>query len=267
MINGAALSMFFMYLNRTTSKQYGKKNISVDFVSIEKKALKNIKVKKSKPNAKDKAVLTLKKKEPLKSAEVKKKNIIKPRHHKFAFLKQVQSKKIHKKTAAKNFLKSKEHKSERITHKTAIRFKVLKKVQGAALKETKDNKAFFKTPVKDAEPSKTNNKYKKSKANNFRVVNISNRSYANIFMWINKHKFYPTEALYKEDEGKIGLSFTINSNGKIANINVKNPSQYNVLNAAAVAIVKNSSPIPKRFLEAVSNFPLRARINIVFKIE
>ncbi len=266
MINGAALSMFFMYLNRTTSKQYGKKNISVDFVSIEKKALKNIKVKKSKPNAKDKAVLTLKKKEPLKSAEVKKKNIIKQRHHKFAFLKQVQSENIHKKTTAKSFFKTK-HKAKSVTHKTAIRFKVLKKVQGAALKETKDNKAVFKTPVKDAESPQTNNKYKKSKANNFRVVNISNSSYANIFMWINKHKFYPTEALYKEDEGKIGLSFTINSNGEIANINVKNPSQYDVLNAAAVAIVKNSSPIPKRFLEAVRNFPLRARINIVFKIE
>ncbi len=100
-----------------------------------------------------------------------------------------------------------------------------------------------------------------------KVMNISRSSNESIFLWINKHKFYPMEALYKEQEGKIGLSFTINSNGFITGININSPSGYNILNKAAVRIVKNSSPIPKTLLSSISSFPAKAKINIVFKLE
>ncbi len=100
-----------------------------------------------------------------------------------------------------------------------------------------------------------------------KTLNISNSSYANIFMWINKHKFYPVSALYKEEEGKIVLSFVINSKGTISKINISKPSKYDSLNRAALKIIASSSPIPKTLLGSINDFPAKAVINIVFRIE
>ncbi len=259
--------MFFMYFNHTDFTKCSKKietHVSVNFVDIAKRAPEKVKIKKKSLYTKDKPVLALKKKESVRDSDKNKKNIIKSKHHKFAFLKQVQIKNLYKKTRSKSLSSRRKHKLKQI--KTVRKFKTLKSKKSVTLKE-KEDVAVLKNLVKYAKPSQTNDRLIKNRENKFRVANISNRSYTNIFMWINKHKFYPTEALYKEDEGEIGLSFIINASGKIENIDVKKPSQYDVLNAAAKAIVKNSSPIPKRLLGKIGSFPLKAQINIVFKIE
>lgn len=84
--------------------------------------------------------------------------------------------------------------------------------------------------------------------------------------WINKHKFYPQEAIFKGEEGKIKLVFLIDKNGYLQNISVIEKSQYDSLNKAAIKIICNSSPIPHRLLANV-NLPIYAKINIIFKLE
>jgi len=261
--------MFFIYLNHTTFTQCGKKSkthISVDFVSIEKRAPKKVKIKKNTAHLKNSSVLTFKKEERSKSLSGEKKNVIKSKPRQTPLHKQVKIKNIYKEIIGKSLLNRKMRVSKSIKRKTVKRLKTLQKTQSGVLKEKKVI-AAAKNHTKYVKSSQTSDKLSKKRVNKIRVVNISNRNYANIFMWINKHKFYPTEALYKEDEGKIELSFTINSNGKIVNINMQSPSQYDILNVAAIAIVKNSSPIPKRLLNSINSFPLKAQINIVFKIE
>ncbi len=103
----------------------------------------------------------------------------------------------------------------------------------------------------------------------------SENSYANltdiqtqpqIANWIEKHKFYPQKAIFKGEQGKIKLVFFIDRDGSLQNISILEKSQYDTLNKAAIKILYDSSPIPKKLLTNV-NLPFYAKINIVFKLE
>jgi protein TonB len=87
-----------------------------------------------------------------------------------------------------------------------------------------------------------------------------------ITSWIENHKFYPQEAIFRGEEGKIQLVFVIDKNGALQNISVLKKSPYDSLNKAAVKIVHNSSPVPKKLLTNV-DLPFYAKINIIFKLE
>ncbi|OSS41588.1 hypothetical protein DESAMIL20_1141 [Desulfurella amilsii] len=84
--------------------------------------------------------------------------------------------------------------------------------------------------------------------------------------WIENHKFYPQEAVFKGEEGKIQLVFVIDKNGFLQNISILKKSPYDSLNKAAIKIVHNSSPVPHQLLTNV-NLPFYAKINIIFKLE
>ncbi|MGC8616066.1 MAG: TonB family protein [Desulfurella sp.] len=84
--------------------------------------------------------------------------------------------------------------------------------------------------------------------------------------WIEKHKFYPQEAIFKGEEGKIKLVFLIDKNGYLKNISILEKSPYDSLNKAAIKIIHNSSPVPQKLLTNV-NLPFYAKINIIFKLE
>lgn len=84
--------------------------------------------------------------------------------------------------------------------------------------------------------------------------------------WIENHKFYPQEAVFKGEEGKIQMVFVIDKNGFLRNISILKKSSYDSLNKAAIKIIRNSSPVPSKLLTNV-NLPFYAKINIVFKLE
>jgi protein TonB len=84
--------------------------------------------------------------------------------------------------------------------------------------------------------------------------------------WIENHKFYPQEAIFRGEEGKIQLVFVIDKNGSLQNISVLKKSPYDSLNKAAIKIIHNSSPVPRKLLTNV-NLPFYAKINIIFKLE
>ncbi|AHF97760.1 hypothetical protein DESACE_02445 [Desulfurella acetivorans A63] len=95
---------------------------------------------------------------------------------------------------------------------------------------------------------------------------IDIQSTPQIANWIEKHKFYPQEAIFKGEEGKIKLVFLIDKNGYLKNISILDKSPYDSLNKAAIKIIHNSSPVPQKLLTNV-NLPFYAKINIIFKLE
>jgi protein TonB len=84
--------------------------------------------------------------------------------------------------------------------------------------------------------------------------------------WIENHKFYPQEAIFRGEEGKIQMIFVIDKNGSLQNISILKKSPYDSLNKAAIKIIHNSSPVPGKLLTNVS-LPFYAKINIIFKLE
>lgn len=131
-----------------------------------------------------------------------------------------------------------------------------------------------KIAISDNQPiqSQANNTTSKNTTETFSSVqnNYENptdiQNEPKIAHWIDKHKFYPQEAIFKGEEGKIKLVFLIDKNGYLQNISVIEKSQYDSLNKAAIKIVCNSSPIPHQLLANV-NLPMYAKINIIFKLE
>ncbi len=120
----------------------------------------------------------------------------------------------------------------------------------------------------------TSNSYKalqeniSSKANSDKInANaIDIQSQPQIANWIEKHKFYPQKAIFKGEQGKIKLVFFIDKDGNLQNISILEKTEYDTLNKAAIKILHDSSPIPKKLLTNV-NLPVYAKINIIFKLE
>ncbi|HEC24697.1 MAG TPA: energy transducer TonB [bacterium] len=83
--------------------------------------------------------------------------------------------------------------------------------------------------------------------------------------WIAKHKFYPREAIFKQEEGVVGVTFLISRSRTITNISITKKSHYRSLNEAALKILETSSPIPA-FLVLNINLPIYAHINIFFRL-
>ena len=100
-----------------------------------------------------------------------------------------------------------------------------------------------------------------------RIVNISSHNFNAIFLWISRHKFYPTDALYNEEQGRAKVSFIIKQSGIITNVNLLKSSKHSSLDKAAVKIIKDSSPIPVNLLDSLNKFPAKAQIYISFRIE
>ena len=99
-------------------------------------------------------------------------------------------------------------------------------------------------------------------------INISQSQYKNLYGWIASHKYYPNEALYKNEQGNVLLNFVINSNGTISLMKISKYSEYDSLNRAAVKIIKRSSPIPKSVLNISKiKLPMTCLLKMTFKIQ
>lgn len=99
-------------------------------------------------------------------------------------------------------------------------------------------------------------------------INISQSHYKNLYNWIASHKYYPTEALYKNEQGNVLLNFIISSNGTISLVKISKYSEYDSLNRAAVKIIKRSSPIPKDVLHISKiKLPMTGLLKMTFKIQ
>ncbi len=82
---------------------------------------------------------------------------------------------------------------------------------------------------------------------------------------LEQAKTYPLKARLAGYEGKVGISFTILPDGRIAEIKILAPSPYEVLNRAAWETVKKISPLPPP-PESLSP-PLRIRLTITYRLD
>jgi TonB family C-terminal domain len=94
-------------------------------------------------------------------------------------------------------------------------------------------------------------------------INIEN--FPKIKSWIDRHKFYPQEAIFKQEEGIVKITFLIDRNRNITHIKIAKKSPSKSLNKAALKILKLSSPIPMSLLLNI-NLPIYAHINIIFRL-
>ncbi len=62
--------------------------------------------------------------------------------------------------------------------------------------------------------------------------------YSQIYREIERHKRYPRQALARGLEGRILVEFTIQPDGRIENVTVKEPSEHVLLNDAAVDLLE-----------------------------
>lgn len=83
---------------------------------------------------------------------------------------------------------------------------------------------------------------------------------------IQKAKIYPQSAKISEIEGTAKVEFRLSDKGELLSVKLKSSSQYNILDEAAIHIVKRAAPFPKIPKELnVSNIELI--VPIVFKLE
>ena len=134
-----------------------------------------------------------------------------------------------------------------VPHEKACKKEQISHKEGSSGKETKNLKG-------------------KNKIKSKKIIFLSEDGYPSIYSWIASHKFYPLEALFKNEQGSVTAEFTINPDGIITNIKISKGS-FNSLNNATVKIIRNSSPIPKKIL-AHSNLKLPATVivKLIYKI-
>jgi protein TonB len=62
--------------------------------------------------------------------------------------------------------------------------------------------------------------------------------------WLNKYKHYPEEAQKQKQHGQLVVSFTILRDGTVRDPQVERSSGYPLLDAAALAMLREASPVP-----------------------
>ncbi len=80
---------------------------------------------------------------------------------------------------------------------------------------------------------------------------------------IEQNVFYPVVARKRGYEGRVGLYFYIMRDGTISDLHISSPSNYRVLNRAAVRIVQKAAPFPP---VRISQDRVMMEIEIVFKL-
>lgn len=77
------------------------------------------------------------------------------------------------------------------------------------------------------------------------INNSVNINYKSILIdWLNRHKSYPSIARRRGYEGKVVLTFDIDANGTLLSYKIKQKSEFNSLNSAAIKMIKRASPMP-----------------------
>lgn len=97
------------------------------------------------------------------------------------------------------------------------------------------------------------------------VVTDSARVAGNIGLsaWINRHKFYPSDARRRGEEGTVLVRINVNQTGELESFQVLKSSGSRALDRAAAEIIKRSAPYPDEF----SQLSLSAEIPLTFTLQ
>ncbi|AEH45847.1 TonB family protein [Thermodesulfatator indicus DSM 15286] len=89
--------------------------------------------------------------------------------------------------------------------------------------------------------------------------------FAKVRRLIAANKYYPLSARMAGYTGRIGVSFVVDAQGRVSEITIEKPSQYEILNQAAVKTIKRAAPFPPppRGL----NPPLRLKVTIKYQLD
>ncbi len=80
--------------------------------------------------------------------------------------------------------------------------------------------------------------------------------------WLGKHKKYPRRARVRRQEGTVLLHLVIDRDGSLREYRIKESSGYDLLDRAAIAMIKRAQPLP-RFPDSLD----RTRIELVVPVQ
>ncbi len=85
---------------------------------------------------------------------------------------------------------------------------------------------------------------------------------ARLQAWLGKHKKYPRRARVRRQEGTVLLHLVIDRDGSLREYRIKKSSGYDLLDRAAIAMIKRAQPLP-RFPDSLD----RTRIKLVVPVQ
>lgn len=85
----------------------------------------------------------------------------------------------------------------------------------------------------------------------------------NLSSWINRHKFYPSDARRKGEEGTVLMRISLLDNGDLKSYQVVRSSGSQALDRAAAEILKRSAPYPQELAIRMN----QAEVPLVFSLE
>ena len=94
------------------------------------------------------------------------------------------------------------------------------------------------------------------------AVPSSPQQLMNLSSWINRHRFYPSDARRKGEEGTVLMRISFSNSGHLENYQVIKSSGSNTLDRAAAEILKRSAPYPEELVAAFS----QAEVPLVFSL-
>ena len=84
-------------------------------------------------------------------------------------------------------------------------------------------------------------------------------------MMIESNKRYPLDARRRQIQGRVVVRFVIETDGRVTNVTLAKKSRYPLLDEAATASVRDSSPFPKPPSDLFDG-PIPLEISIVFEL-
>jgi protein TonB len=127
----------------------------------------------------------------------------------------------------------------------------------------KNTTSTVETNLRRDQVEKGNN----TSANNNTISNekspqTSPQQLMNLSSWINRHRFYPSDARRKGEEGTVLLRISFSNKGDLETYQVIRSSGSNALDRAATEILKRSAPYPEELVASFSH----AEIPLVFSL-
>lgn len=86
-----------------------------------------------------------------------------------------------------------------------------------------------------------------------------------IMTLVGRKKIYPQEAIDREQEGKVVIGLTLDRAGLVTAANLEEPSQFQILNEAAMKTVQAVGQFPP--VPDLLSVPLHLHVPIVYRIE
>lgn len=88
---------------------------------------------------------------------------------------------------------------------------------------------------------------------------------ATVTALIAQHKIYPSEAIAREEEGRVILGLTVERDGLISSVQIEQPSPFELLNEAAIRSIHKIQRFPP--VPDLISVPLHLHVPLVFRLE